>query len=108
MHRVLSLHTHSSKAKSHVANLHPDLAARVMHRRLHAGSRRISRLPQLTSDAPDNLERASPQSTPHQLVANAKRLPHKEKRYVESRPGRLIHADMAKCMVSAPLVPWGK
>ena len=101
VHRVLSFHTHSGKTKSHISSLHPDIAAQVMYRRLHTGVRRLNKLPRLTSDAPDNLERASPTSLPHSITANAKRLPHRESRYEESRPGRLIHGDIAGPFVSS-------
>ena len=57
-------------------------------------------LPSLTEDAPDNLSRAKVGSCPHCVVANATRHAHKEARYVESTPGRLIHADIA-----GPFVP---
>ena len=44
--------THSSKTSSHIARLHPDTAAKYMHRRLHVGARRMNLLPELTADAP--------------------------------------------------------
>ena len=66
-----------------------------MHRRLHVGTNRLNMLPKLTADAPSNLSRAKGVDCPHCLTANAPRLPHKEKRYIESKPGRLIHADIA-------------
>ena len=93
--RALSFHTRSSKSISHIASLHPDVAARYMHRRLHVGSRRMNLLPKLTADAPGNLSRAKVGSCPHCVVANATKHPHKEVRYQESTPGRLIHADIA-------------
>ena len=93
--RALSFHTRSSKSIAHIASLHPDVAARYMHRRLHVGTRRMNLLPKLTEDAPENLTRAKIGSCPHCVVSNATRLQHKETRYEESTPGRLIHADVA-------------
>ena len=87
--------THSSKSVSHVGSLAPDLAAQHMHRRLHIGSRRMNLLPTLTADAPANLARAKVGSCPHCVTANATLHAHKADRYVESSPGRLIHADIA-------------
>ena len=87
--------THSSKSISHIGSLAPDLAAQHMHRRLHVGSRRMNLLPALTADAPANLSRAKVGSCPHCVTANATLHAHKADRYVESTPGRLIHADIA-------------
>ena len=87
--------THSSKSLSHIASLAPDTAARHMHRRLHLGSRRMSRLPSLTADAPENLSRAKVGACPSCVTANSTHHPHRESKYEESTPGRLIHADIA-------------
>ena len=87
--------THSSKSLSHISSLAPDVAARHMHRRLHLGARRMNLLPSLTADAPDNLSRAKVGACPSCVTANSTHHPHRENKYVESTPGRLIHADIA-------------
>ena len=86
---------HSSKSISHISALHPDAAAIHIHRRLHAGVRRIQQLPRITADAPDNLGRARTATSPDSITANCVLHPHKQRRYVESRPGRMFHADIA-------------
>ena len=94
--RALSLQgTHSSKTVSHIAALSPDVAAAHMHRRLHIGVKSMQRLPSITSDAPPNLARARVNACPACVTANAPHHSHTARRYAESYPGRLIHADIA-------------
>ena len=92
---VLSLQaTHSSKSISHIASLAPNIAAQYLHRRFHVGARRMNLLPPITADAPSNLSRAKVRSCPHFVAANSTLHSHSSDRYMESRPGRLIHADI--------------
>ena len=90
-----SFAVHSSKTSSHIAALKPDIAAAHIHRRLHVGVKRMASLPALTADAPPNIAKARLNACPHCVTANATRHPHKATRYVESTPGRLVHADIA-------------
>ena len=102
--KVLSFQaTHSSKSISHIASLAPDIAAQHMHRRLHVGARRMNLLPSMTADAPSNLSRAKVGSCPHCVAANSTLHSHSSDRYVESRPGRLIHADIAGPFVKSAI-----
>ena len=86
---------HSNKSTSHLAALNPEEAARHMHRRLHLGATTLNKLSKLTADAPENLSRAKGHDCHDCVAANAHKHPHKESRYEESYPGRLIHADIA-------------
>ena len=86
---------HSSRSTSHIEAMRPDVAAAHIHRRLHIGVKRMALLPTLTADAPANISKARHNACPHCVTANATRLSHKESRYVESEPGRLVHADIA-------------
>ena len=63
-----SMFIHSSKSISHISALHPDAAARHLHRRLHAGIKRLQQLPKITADAPDNLTRARHASSSKALL----------------------------------------
>ena len=98
-----SLFIHSSKAITHITTLHPDVAAQHLHRRLNAGVKRLQRLPLITADAPENLTRARSAASPQSLTANCTQLAHKGSRYVESRPGRLFHADIAGPFVKSTI-----
>ena len=94
--RALFSHTvHAAKSFSHIASLSPDIAAAHLHRRLHLGSKTLSKLPQLTADTPDNVTRARTNSCPDCVTANAAHTTHTSSRYKESLPGRLIHSDIA-------------
>ena len=75
--------------------MNPEEAAKHIHRRLHLGTTVLNKLPRLMVDAPDNLTRAKGHDCHDCVAANAHRHPHKESRYEESHPGRLIHADIA-------------
>ena len=93
---TLFAHTvHSNKAAGHIAALSPDVAAAHLHRRLHLGARKLATLPKLTEDTPDNISKARLNACPDCVTANATHTAHTSKRYVESSPGRLVHADIA-------------
>ena len=90
-----SLMAHSVRATSHMHEYSTDAAAAHMHRRLHAGIKRLRMLPQLTADAPPRLAQAKEVACEHCMVANAPNLPHSGSRYQASHAGRLIHSDVA-------------
>ena len=100
--QALFAHTvHSHKGLSHISSLPPDAAAAHVHRRLHLGAKRLSQLPHLTEDAPENLARARLNACPDCVTANAAHTSHSSSRYVESAPGRLVHADIAGPFVNS-------
>ena len=85
---------HGAKSTSHIAAQSADAAVDALHRRLHIGQDLIRKLPQITADAPANLQHGRTHSCAACLEANATRLPHKGTRYQPSRVGRLVHADI--------------
>ena len=86
--------THSSRSISHVYSLTPDQAAAVMHRRLHISLERLKRLVHTTADAPNSLSTATHAHCDDCIEANAKRLPHRSKRYKPSYVGKVVHMDI--------------
>ena len=90
-----SLMAHSVRATSHMNDYSTEVAAAHMHRRLHAGVKRLRLLPQLTADAPPRLAQAREVACEHCMTANAPNLPHSGARYQASHAGRLIHSDIA-------------
>ena len=85
---------HSAHALSHIAALPADLAAAVMHRRLHISLDRIKQLVTTTADAPPCLRQAAHVHCDDCVTANATRLPHSGDNYHESHIGRVIHGDI--------------
>ena len=92
--RALRSSIHGPHARSHIANLSPDDAARFIHRRLHAGVERIRRLPSVTADAPEVLARARSTPCADCIEANATRHSHTQQQYQRSHPGAVVHADI--------------
>lgn len=90
------------RATSHLNNLPADMAAAVLHRRLHLGEDIIKRLPALTADAPESVSSCPRQACGHCAEANATRLPHSGQAYKPSYPGRLVHGDMQRRSRSRP------
>ena len=72
---------HSSSATSHISGFGPNETAARLHRRLHAGIDRIRRLPEMTSDAPEQLAKATQCPCEACVEANAKHRPHPTRRY---------------------------
>ena len=91
--RSLVCRPHSSKSSSFLANLPPDQAAELLHRRYHIGAERLRRLPRYSADIPDNVSRAAPSTCKHCVEANATHLSHTSTQYEPSHPGRLVHTD---------------
>ena len=85
---------HGAKSTSHIAAQSADAAVDALHRRLHIGQDLIKKLPQITADAPANLQHGRTHSCAACLEANATRLSHKGSRYQPSRVGRLVHGDI--------------
>ena len=77
--RALLTRPHSAHASSFLANLPPDQAAELLHRRLHIGAERIRRLPRYSADIPENVASAVPSTCAHCVEANATRLGSRER-----------------------------
>ena len=81
---------HGAKSTSHIAAQSADAAVDALHRRLHIGQDLIKKLPQITADAPANLQHGRTHSCAACLEANATRLSHKGSRYQPSRVGHAV------------------
>ena len=97
-----------ANSQSHVSVLGAEDAGRVMHGRLHLSSAILRRLPSCTSDAPDVLRRCPKLSCDACTEANASRLSRSHasghqgvKPRKTSRPGQVVHADIAGPFVSS-------